>query len=391
MRIRTLRLRYLSTLDFLDPSPPDSTEPPTSTEDDGQDDSWSLFSVQSFALETAGLTPETIVTIGVLQDTDLPPTQHRTPSVLGVVPHDVSSMLQSREMSDTATFTTGDFSFQTAQETLRRSFLATTHLPGVIDMDWDGFSVFSNDTFKTAREPPPEILLALGLLMDPISSGLDRPQVSADSVQPHADACSDSRLPTDGRSNRQDGVVDPANSTIRPRGPLYDISFIRNAGNVCIVGSRINFVTNVLHYDDNVSAGLHTLYIKSDPTACHDSYERQKKVHHQMKAVRKWGSQLLITSSTTPDEFHLSVPRIKTRDLEEVVKDVFTWLYATSSAPSMMWLYDESDDGNSRTSLIAQFLANFLGERRDLTGSYFYMKPDALTSLRRQLERILCQ
>jgi hypothetical protein len=156
------------------------------------------------------------------------------------------------------------------------------------------------------------------------------------------------------------------------RASFDDIAF---RGDVNITGSpRLNFVTNISHYDDKVLAGDHNLQIKGDPTAFRNSYERQKKVYRQMEAVRDWGPQLLITSSITPREFPLSVPRINTRDLEKVVKDVFTWLYAGSSPLSTMWLYDEGNDGNERTYCIAQFLADLLGERRDIAASYFYTK-----------------
>jgi hypothetical protein len=342
--------------------------------DRDQDDAWD-FSVQSFALEIKGLMPETIVTVSA------PPKSEplSTPTLTST--HAISSdfddfleTLQSQEISDTATFTTGAFSFETARE--NSSLLTSNSSPTTIDMNSDETSVFSCDTFKSALEPPLEVLLALGLLMDPITPQnqvSDPNELSAGVQLPTGPG--NSCFPTRECSSRREETVDLASSMAGPYPQQYDISFVRNVGNVNIIGSR--FVTNIVHYDDQVWVGLHTLHTNSDLNAFHNSYERQRRVHREMKAIRQWGSQLLVTSSTTPREFPLSVPRIKTRDLEEVVKDVVTWLYAGSSPLSIMWLYDEGDDGNSRTSLIADFLAKFLDERRDLTASYFYMKPDS--------------
>jgi hypothetical protein len=156
---------------------------------------------------------------------------------------------------------------------------------------------------------------------------------------------------------------------------MDNTAFISTAGNVTFNGSQpINLTTNISHYHNKVLTGLNTLQVKSDPTACHNSFERQKKVYRQMKAVRGGGSQLLVTSSSAPQGHPLSVPRISTRDLEKAVQDVFTWFYAGSSPLSVMWLYDKGNDG-FRTSIVAQFLADFLAERRDLAASYFYTKP----------------
>ena len=347
------------------------------------------FSVQSFALESQGLIPETIVTMGAHPESESPstPTLVLNHATLGVVPHDTSEM-RSRANSDAATFTTaGGLSFRTSREDF--GSLHLTNSPGVINMSLDETSVFSCETFKTAQEPPLEVLLALGLLIDttpPSDPVLGTTELSADIKLP---TCTP-RESTDERPICQEfEAADFSSPTARSvSAPLFNISFIRDVGKVCIIGSRINFVTNILYCEDKVWAGLHTLHIKSDPSAFHDSYERQKRVHCQMKAMRRWGSQLMITSSTTPGEFPLSVPRIKTRDLEEVVKDVFTWLYAASSPISIMWLYDAGDDGNSRTDLIAQFLANFLGKRRDLTASYFYTKPGQLHVPSQEVEEV---
>ena len=239
-----------------------------------------------------------------------------------------------------------------------------------MDENWDTQSVISQQTYATAREPPPELLLALGRHLDPILRqtplSSDEPSlvqlpirgftgVSTNEGQSHEEQSMDSRNPIT-KSNAQ-----------------YNTSFIRDVSNVSIIGSHINFTTNVMHPDDGIYVGLHTLYLRSDPTTLHNSYERQKKINQQTKAIRSWGSQLLITSSSSLHEYPLSVPCIKTRDLEEVVKDAFTWLYSVSSPHSIMWLYDEYE-GNLRTSLISQCLADFLGERRDLTASCFYTK-----------------
>ena len=233
--------------------------------------------------------------------------------------------------------------------------------------------MISQQTFVTAQEPPPELLLALGLHLDPISRqtplSSDEPSLVQLPVPGFTGVSTNKGQSHEGES------VDSGNSITNSNihSPLYNISFIRDVSNVCIIGSHINFTTNIMHPDDGVCIGLHTLYLRSDPAALHNSYERQKRVNQQTKAMRAWGSQLLVTSSSSLREYPLSVPCIKTRDLEEVVKDVFTWLYSVSSPHSIMWLYDEYE-GNLRTSLISQCLADFLGERRDLTASYFYTK-----------------
>jgi hypothetical protein len=322
--------------------------------------------VQSFALEIQGQISETIVTVGAPPDTSTPTLVliHPTPPAVDVT--------HISEMDQCSQVTAGYFSFKTAKESLGRSF------SGVVNRNLDDSSIPSYETFATAHEPPLEALLALGLLLGPLAPQnrvSDVKELSADVKLP-PDTADDSCFWGDERSSRQESGDSMAQSG--PRAPLAATALIRNVGNVNTIGApRINFMTSISHYDDKVWAGLHTLQIKGDPTACHNSYERQRKVYRQMKGVRNWGSQLLVTSSTTPREFPLSVPRISTRDLEKVVKDVFTWLYAASSPLSIMWLYDEGNDGNSRTSLIAQFLADFLGERRDLTASYFYTKPSS--------------
>jgi hypothetical protein len=137
---------------------------------------------------------------------------------------------------------------------------------------------------------------------------------------------------SEGQSHRDKSVGSgDLKTNSNTQSPQYNISFIRDVSNVCIIGSHINFTTNIMQPDDGVCVGLHTLYLRSDPAALHNSYERQMKVNQQMKAMRSWGSQLLITSSSSLREYPLSVPGIKTRELEEVVKDVFTWLYSCRS------------------------------------------------------------
>ena len=216
-------------------------------------------------------------------------------------------------------------------------------------------SEISQETFETALEPPPDLYMALRQHLDPI-------------IHP---------------SPLSPPFSDPIGNPITEvDSSVYNTSFIRDVSNVAITGSHINFTTNIVHHDDNVRVGLHTLYLKSDPTALYNSYERQKWINQQTKAIRAWGSQLLITSSSTLGKYPLSVPSTTTPDLEEVVQDVFTWLYS-SSPHLIMWLHEESE-GNLRTSLIGHCLAKFLGERRDLTASYFYTKrclsPPAATS-----------
>lgn len=242
----------------------------------------------------------------------------------------------------------------------------------MIDGIWDRLSISSQETFETVHEPTPELLLALGLHLDVISRRTPLSTNDADSASPGIMTVSRNEGPSH-KEESADSENAVSNSKIHS---ALDISFIRDVSNVSIDRSHINFTTNVMEQVDDVRVGLHTLYSRSDPTALHNSYERQKTINQQMKALRGWGSQLLITSSSTFGEYPLSVPSIKTRDLEEVVKDVFTWLYSVSSPHSIMWLYDEDEgyDGNLRTSLIGQCLANFLGERRDLTASYFFKK-----------------
>jgi hypothetical protein len=224
--------------------------------------------------------------------------------------------------------------------------------------------MISRETFETAQEPPPELLLAVGLhhsishqtLLSTTDELSPSPSLKGVSIN-------------EGSSHKEEPSFPITNSKAHPT--LYNTSFIRDVSNVCIKGSHINFTTNIVHHHEDVRVGLHTLYLRSDPTALHNSYERQKGMNQQMKAMRTWGSQLLISSSSTLGEYPLSVPCIKTCDLEEVVNDVFTWLYSTSSPYSIMWLSDEYE-GNSRTSLIGHCLANFLGDRHELTASYFY-------------------
>ena len=218
--------------------------------------------------------------------------------------------------------------------------------PGVINGEWeDRLSEISRETFETAPEPPPHLLLTLRQHLDPI---LCPPPLSTPPNDP-------------------DG-----NPITKVHAPVYNISFIRDVSNVCITGSNINFTTNIVCREDNVRVGLHTLYLRSDPTAIYNSYERQKWTNQQTKGIRAWGPQLLITSTSTLGKYSLSVPSIRTRDLEDIVRDVFTWLYSGSSSHSILWLHENEE--NSRTSLIGQCLASFLGERRDLTASYFYTK-----------------
>lgn len=310
--------------------------------------------MQSFALETQGLTREIIVTVGAPPDQE--PASHG-PTEATPSPLDILKMQRSQPISNIATLTTGCSSFETFES------LPLTPISAPSPSD-----EISCDTFKTAQEPPLELLSVLGLLEDPFP-----PNEPTTAATLPIDAPGNSRAEQPSYQQRAVSSAQ-AIAQLGPLSPQNNNSFISNAGNVNITDSHINldFVTNFLRYEDNVQAGLHTLRIRSDPTAYHGSYERQVRVHRQMKVLRNLGSQLLITSSTTPREFRLSIPRINTHDLEEVVKDVFIWLYAASSPVSIMWVYDEGDDGNSRTSLLAEFLAKFLDGRRDLTASYFY-------------------
>lgn len=226
----------------------------------------------------------------------------------------------------------------------------------------------SRETFDTAHEPPPELLLALQLLDPTISPPPSLPR--CDELQPevfkHLGSRNEYSTSSHEEKSRDSGSLTRDHQQ-------YNISFIRDASNVRIIGSQVNFTTNIIHIDDNVCVGLHTLYLRSDPNALHNSYQRQKWMNQQTKNIRSWGPQLFIGSSSTPRGYSLSVPSIETRDLEQVVKDLFTWLYSASS-PSILWLHEGGYEGNLRTSLIGQCFANFLGDRGDLTASYFYMK-----------------
>ena len=196
----------------------------------------------------------------------------------------------------------------------------------MVDEDWDRLSMISRETFETAREPPPELLLALGLL-DPISRQTPLPTSNELSLKESPDpGFTDVYKNEDLSHELEEGDPGSPITNSKFHYPVYNISFIRDVSNVSIIGSNINFTTNILHQDDGVRVGLHALYSRGDPTALCNSFERQKKMNQQMKAMRAWGSQLLITSSSTREGYPLSVPRIKTRDLEAVVKDVLIWL-----------------------------------------------------------------
>jgi hypothetical protein len=143
--------------------------------------------------------------------------------------------------------------------------------------------VISQETFETTQEAPLELLLALGLRPDQNSGQYTLPTSSelfpADSPVPDPTTVSRNEGPS-----YKEVTVDS-----KSHCPLYNTSFIRNVSNVCIIGSRINFTTNILHHDDNVRVGLHTLCLRSDPTALHNSYERQKWINQQKKLMRRMG------------------------------------------------------------------------------------------------------
>ena len=359
----------------------------------------SHFSVQSFELPAKGLSSDIIVTVGMppVVPTEIPftadnwipsPTRsiqsssHSTPSFIDASSDDFSDggiseyrSSYSYSMFETTSIRSWsgklDFGIESEQGLLPTSFIPLADSEYLIGSpseevvgNWDTFSMVSRETFETAQEPPPELLLALGLHR---SDSHQTPLSTTDKLPPSPSLKGVSI--NEGSSHEEESVNIITNSKAHPT--LYNTSFIRDVSNVCIKGSHINFTTNIVHHHEDVRVGLHTLYLRSDPTALHNSYERQKGMNQQMKAMRTWGSQLLISSSFTLGEYPLSVPCIKTCDLEEVVNDVFTWLYSASSPCSIMWLSDVYE-GNSRTSLIGHCLANFLGDRHDLTASYFY-------------------
>src|SRR6266508_2271536 len=55
--------------------------------------------------------------------------------------------------------------------------------------------------------------------------------------------------------------------------------------------------------------------------------------------------------------------------VDDVIKDIFTWLHDPSTHYLAMWVYD---DDRSLTSLIGQAVAEILAKRKELSATYFF-------------------
>src|SRR5438309_2413363 len=117
---------------------------------------------------------------------------------------------------------------------------------------------------------------------------------------------------------------------------------------------------------------MQRLYQHISTDAFHNSQERSKEVDIETSGdiTNQWTSRLqAISSHLISSGSSRSDPSVFAQSVTEgVLKDVFTWLYDPSTPFLIMWIPDE---GRTRTSLIAQVIADVLYDRGELSALYF--------------------
>ncbi len=229
-----------------------------------------------------------------------------------------------------------------------RSFTSRSahSISNLIDGSSDTRSQFSYETFATAQEPPTELLVAIGRqgITNPLSKSNETFLSCNTSHQPSPSAQLACHQIAEDQQIYQQQPVPHCNKELQS-WPSMNMAVASNCNDVRITRGHFNLIQNTYENVNDIRIGLQTLAMQSAPAAFHMSQKRQKEVNQQianMKALKAWGSQLLIGSLDT-SALSLSVPLIQRHDLEEAVKDIFIWLYTRSSSTQhhTMWLYEE--------------------------------------------------